>query len=215
MPPGDPTGNPQRPAAPPQPQPPQPQPQRPAAPPINVPPMEMVRISNFIARAAHHPELRAQVADLFMKGDPNGLGKAFQDVALDRRFQALERKMADKELQGQINEARAGQTKDKKTLVDSGRYSEEQIGDIEKLMTARGYHSYKDAAILYDADHPPEPKGHEYPTSNWEFPTVQGKDGKMIPFDQFKKDPIAESRNAAYRVIDTFKRGALPPQFAA
>jgi hypothetical protein len=210
--PGDPTGTPQqRPAAP---APQQQQQPRPAAPPINVPPMEMVRISNFIARAAHHPELRAQVADLFMKGDPNGLGKAFQDVALDRRFQALEKKMADKELQGQINEARAAQTKDKKVLVDSGRYSEEQIGDIEKLMTARGYHSYKDAAILYEADHPPEPKSHDYPSASWEFPTVEGKDGKMIPFDKFKKDPIGASRNAAMRVIDTFKHRTLPPQFA-
>jgi hypothetical protein len=194
--------------------PPPPPPPRPAAPPINVPPMEMVRISNFIARAAHHPELRAQVADLFMKGDPNGLGKAFQDVALDRRFAALERKMADKELQGQITEARAQQNKDKKGLVDSGRYSAEQITDIENLMTARGYHSYKDAAILYDADHPPESPRHEYPSATWEFPTVEGKDGKMIPFDKFKKDPIGESRNAAMRVIDTFKHRTLPPQFA-
>jgi hypothetical protein len=211
MPPGDPTGTPPRPAAPA----PAPTPPRPAAPPINVPPMEMVRISNFIARAAHHPELRAQVADLFMKGDPNGLGKAFHDVALDRRFEALEKKMSDKELQGQISEARAQQSKDKKALVDSGRYSSEQMTDIENLMIAKGWHSYEDAAIRYDHDHPPESKPHEYPTSNWEFPTVQGRDGKMIPFDQFKKDPIAESRNAAYRVIDTFKRGALPPQFAA
>jgi hypothetical protein len=208
--PGDPTGTP-KPAPAPAPAAAAP---RPAVPPINVPPMEMVRISNFIARAAHHPELRAQVADLFMKGDPNGLGKAFQDVALDRRFQALEKKFADKEMQGQINEARAAQAKDKKGLVDSGRYSAEQIADIENLMTARGYHSYKDAAVLYDAEHPPEPKGHEYPSSTWEFPTVQGKDGKMIPFEQFKKDPIGESRNAAMRVIDTFKRGTLPPQFA-
>jgi hypothetical protein len=209
--PGDPTGTPR--AAEPAPQP-QPQPQRPTAPPINVPPMEMVRISNFIARAAHHPELRAQVADLFMKGDPNGLGKAFQDVAIDRKIAAIEKRFADKELQAQINEARAAQSKDKKALLDSGRYSDEQITDIENLMTARGYHSYKDAAILYDADHPPEPKQREYPTATWEFPTVEGKDGKMIPFDKFKKDPIGESRNAAMRVIDTFKHRTLPPQFA-
>jgi hypothetical protein len=177
--------------------------------------MEMVRISNFIARAAHHPELRAQVADLFMKGDPNGLGKAFQDVALDRRFQALERKFADKELQGQINDAVKQQGRDKKELVDSGRYSDEQITDIEKLMTARGYHSYKDAAILYDADHPPEPRHQDTPTASWEFPSVEGRDGKMIPFDAFKKDPIAASKNAAYRVIDSFKLRTLPRGFQA
>lgn len=176
--------------------------------------MEMVRLSNFFARAAHDPQLRPLVAELAMRGDPNGLGKAFGDVALNRRFEALEKKFEEKELKKQVDEAIAGQQRDRQALVDSGKYSAEQLADIEKLMTARGYHSYKDGAILYDSEHPAPPQLAETPTATWEFPTVEGRDGKMIPFDQFKKDPIAASKNAAYRVIDQFKLRTLPNSFS-
>lgn len=177
--------------------------------------MEMVRLSNFIARAAHEPALRPLVAELAFRADPNGLGKAFGDVAINRRFAALEKKLEEKELNRQISEAVAAQQRDKKHLVDSGRYTAEQITDIEKLMTARNYHSYQDGAILYDAEHPPQPAQAEVPSPTWEFPTVIGRDGKDIPFDKFKKDPIAASKNAAYRVIDEFKLRTLPRSFAA
>jgi hypothetical protein len=49
---------------------------------------------------------------------------------------------------------------------------------------------------------------------SWSFPTVPGQDGKMLSFDDFRKDMNGATRNAAIQVITEFKRNRLPPAFS-
>lgn len=209
MPPTDPTGQPKPAAAPPA------RPAAPAPPTTPIPPMETLRLAQFLRAAAHNPETRAQVAEIALKIDPNGVGKAFTDVGLERRFNALEKKLADRDLEKQIKDAVAVQQAEKTALKKERGFSDEQIADIEKTMQAKGIYSYRDGAILYEADHPPPPE--EAPAGGsamWEFPTVMTRDGKgQVPFKDFQKDPKSAAYNAAYRVIDDFKFNKLPPAF--
>lgn len=212
MPPADPTGTPKPGETPPQQRPPSP-----APPQTPIPPMETLRLAQFLRAAAHHPETRGAVAEIALKIDPNGVGKAFSDIGLQRRLDAFEKKLNDRELQQQINAAVAAQTKEKAQLKKERGYTDEQITDIENTMRAKGVSSYRDGAILYEADHPPPPaEAPEAGSATWEFPSVPTRDGKgLVEFKQFQKDPKAAAYNAAYRVIDEFKFNKLPPAFRA
>jgi hypothetical protein len=194
-----------------------PQPSRPAAaqaqPMPQLPPMEMVRLANMMHTLAHNPATREIVAEAVNRVDPNFAGKAFQDVALNRRFAALEKKITDKDIEKQVKEAVASQQRDRKQLEDAGR-TKEEIEDIEKLMNARGYHSYRDASVLYDAEKPRPAQHYEANSATWEFPSVTTRDGKgSVPFKDFQKDSKTAAYNAAYRVIDEFTTKNLPPAF--
>lgn len=181
-----------------------------------LPPHEMVKFSHFLHRAAHNPETRGVVAALAAKLDPQGLGKQFGDVAIQQQFQNFRKEMADKDLQKQIQDARNAQSREKQQLINTGRYTPQQVADIEKTMIAKGLHSYKDGAILWQAEQPPAPPPvPESQSATWEFPTVVDRNGRAIPFDDFKKDTKKASWNAAYRVIDEFKMNTLPPRFRA
>ena len=197
-----------------QPQIPQPPPQPARTIPPNLPPMEMVRLANMLHALSHDPQTRPIIAEAMFKKDPQFAAKAFQDVALDRRFKSLEDKIAQKELDKQVSDAVASQTRDKQKLIEGGRTADE-VADIEKLMVARNYHSYNDAAILYDAEKPQVPVTYEANSATWEFPTVPTRDGKAsVPFKDFQKDSRSAAYNAAYRVIDDFKLNTLPRSFS-
>lgn len=175
--------------------------------------MEMVRLANMMHSLAHNPQTRGIIADAVNKIDPAFAGKAFQDVALDRRFRNLEEKIAQKDMQKQIDEAVASQRRDRQKLLDAGR-SKQEVEDIEKLMNARNYHSYRDAAILYDSEKPRQPTTYSANSATWEFPSVTTRDGKgTVPFKDFQKDSKSAAFNAAYRVIDEFTMNNLPPAF--
>lgn len=191
-------------------------PAAPAMPASLLPPHEMVKFSHFLHRAAHDPATRATVAALAQRLDPNGLGKQFGDVALQNQFNAFRKEMADEKLGRQVAEVRAGQARERKKLLESGRFTEAQVADIEKTMIAKGLHSYRDGTILWQAEQPPAPPPiPDSQSATWEFPTVVDRNGKAIDFKEFQKDTKKASWNAAYRVIDEFKHTTLPPQFRA
>jgi hypothetical protein len=202
------------PAAPQTPQPPASQPARAQPLPPNLPPMEMVRLANMMHALAHNPQTRELIAEAANRVDPQFAGKAFQDVALNRRFKELEDKIKQKDLDKDIEVAVKAQQRQRKSLEEAGR-TKEEIEDIEKLMNARGYHSYADAAILYDAEKPPVMPKFEANSATWEFPTVTNRDGSgAVPFKDFQKDSKTAAFNAAYRVIDEFKLNTLPRGFS-
>jgi hypothetical protein len=175
--------------------------------------MEQVRLATMMHTLAHDPRTREIVAEAVNRVDPQFAGKAFQDVAINRRFAALEKRLTDKEIEKQVNEAVQLQKRDRKALEDAGR-TKEEIEDIEKLMNARGYHSYRDASILYDAEKPRPPVQYEANSATWEFPSVTTRDGKgSVPFKDFQKDSKTAAYNAAYRVIDEFTMKNLPSAF--
>lgn len=181
-----------------------------------LPPHEMVKFSHFLHRAAHDPSTRHIVAALAQRLDPNDLGKAFADVSVQNQLNAFRKEMKDAELTKQVEEARKTQAREKAELVDSGRFTKEQVDDIEKTMIAKGLHSYKDGAILWQADQPPAPPpAIEATSATWDFPSVVDRQGKPVSFKDFSKDTKTAAYNAAFRVIDEFKMGALPSRFRA
>jgi hypothetical protein len=81
-------------------------------------------------------------------------------------------------------------------------------------MDRYGLYDYNAGAVLYAHEKLPEvpeiPLPSDRPGATWEFPSVEGRDGKPIPFAEFVKDPVRASQNAAYRVIGDFRQQRLP-----
>jgi hypothetical protein len=187
----------------------------------NLSPIEMQRLSKLATLIAQNPKHRATFAGMVedvAPGTPEA--KSFSDVSLERRFEALQKKFDDSLLQNQITETQKIQQAQRSALISSGRYSEEQVKEIEAgPMTRLGIADYEAGAAIYAHENPPVnpafiPPEVEDNTRTWEFPTVQGKDGKMISFNEFAKDPVKASLNAAYRTIADFKKTRLSPAFS-
>jgi hypothetical protein len=49
--------------------------------------------------------------------------------------------------------------------------------------------------------------------STWEFPTVPGRDGKMLEFKDYIRNPRKHSNDIAIQMITDFKRRQLPSAF--
>jgi hypothetical protein len=83
-------------------------------------------------------------------------------------------------------------------------YTDEQIKEIEALMTKHGLSSYELGAKLYAADlKPAKQKGREQLTSNtWEFPKADG----------LFEDPAKFALKEAGKVIDEIQQGIFARQ---
>jgi len=69
-----------------------------------LPPQEMERLSTLFHKLAHHKDTRGPLARM-VKHVGSPVAAAFKDVELEDRFAQLEKRITDKELQGQIKEA--------------------------------------------------------------------------------------------------------------
>jgi hypothetical protein len=194
-----------------------PDPVNPAARPPLLPPQEMERLSTALHQLAHNKDTRGPLARM-LKHVRSPMAGAFTDVELEDKFAVLNRKLDDRLLQDQINQASAAQLRQKNGLIQAGRTPEE-VADIEKVMSKFGIGDYEAGAKLHDAYNPPIDPRDQGPdawndTGVWEFPTLPGADGKPMAFKDFAKDPVKATRAAAYTAIDEFKRARLPRAFA-
>jgi hypothetical protein len=184
---------------------------------INLSPQDMARLSTLLYKMSHDPKTREDTARVMARVDPQA-AKAFADVQLKDQFAQFRKEMEDEKLRERVAQAQTKQRDQRKQLA--GRFSEEQIVEIEKnYMTPLGLGDYLAASKIYAADNPathPElivPPEVESGGATWEFPTVPGKDGKMLSFEDFAKNPVKASRDAAIQVITEFKRARLPGAF--
>jgi hypothetical protein len=180
-------------------------------------PQEMERLSTLFHQLAHHKDTRGPLARM-VKHVGSPVAAAFTDVTLEDKFAQLNKKLDDRLLQDQINAASNAQARQRNTLKEAGR-SDEEIANIEKVMSRVGLGDYDAGARLYDSYNPPaDPSDHGPDAWNetgvWEFPTLPGADGKPMAFKDFAKDPAKATRAAAYTAIDEFKRSRLPRAFA-
>jgi hypothetical protein len=176
----------------------------------------MERLSTLFHQLAHNKDTRGPLARM-VKHVGSPVAAAFNDVQLEDKFAALNKKLDDRLLQDQINQAANAQARQKNTLIEAGRTAEE-VADIEKLMSNFGLGNYEAGAKLYDAYNPPADPRDQGPdawndTGVWEFPTLPGADGKPMAFKDFAQDPVKATRAAAYTAIDEFKRTRLPRSF--
>lgn len=180
-------------------------------------PADQQRLSQLLFKMSHDEKTRAETARVMAKVDPTA-AKAFQDVFLNDKFAAFKAEIENEKLR---ERAAAAVTRQKQQRAElAKRFSEAQIVEIEKtVMTPYGLGDYFAASKIYAADQPQErpelvaPKEIESGGSTWEFPTVPGKDGKMLSFEDFAKNPAKSSRDAAIQVITEFKRARLPGAF--
>jgi hypothetical protein len=184
-------------------------------------PVEMQRLSTLATLIANNPKHRAQFAGMVADvapGTPES--KSFSDIDLQKQFEALSKKIDDQILNTQIKEAQTAQATQRRSLIDSGRYTEDQVKEIESgPMTKFGILDYEAGAALYAHEHPAEnpaliPPEVEDTSKTWEFPTVEDRNGKLMSFQDFAKDPVKSSLNAAYRTIAQFKKTRLSPSFS-
>lgn len=164
----------------------------------------------------HNPQTRDGLAHLVNKVDPQRARASFPDVVAKSQFAQLEQKVEQRFAKAEAEKQKAQHEAQRNGLKD--RYSEEQIGEIAKEMTSAGITDWENAAILYAAKNPASdprysPPPQERPSAKWEFPTVAGRDGKMLSFKEFAADPRTASMDAAYSVISEFKNANLSRPF--
>ena len=165
----------------------------------------------------HNPKTRPYMARLVAAVDPHRARAAFPDVVQEARFQKLRRDVARELDVGGARRAQAKSNQQKEKLKE--RYGEEQIKSIEETMNRYGTHDWEAGAVLYAHEHPDADPSHQPPPQSdrpgatWEFPTVQGRDGKPLDFKTFAADPRRHSLDAAYNVISEFKNSRMSQPF--
>jgi hypothetical protein len=174
-------------------------------------PNEMAELSSMFFELSHDPKMRPYVAKLVKAKFPDKAA-SFNDVEQADQLQALRNELAQKDQLSQAREFQRALDKQRDDLVASGRYTTEQTAEIKQIIDRHGSTlDYNQAAVLYAHEKPPVnhmdgPPDDQRPGATWEFPTVNGRDGKPIPFADFAKNPNAAAQNAAYTVISEFKK---------
>ena len=187
---------------------------------VKLSPQDMDRLSRLMVTMSQRPETRPMLAEMVSKVDPES-AKAFGDVFLEKKFNEFKQSFQNERLQEKMERAQSSRENQKRSVIDKRGFSDDQVKQVETLMTHYGVNDWEAAADIYAQRNPPDdpnmkpPPEIEHGGATWEFPTVPGKDGKMISFDDFRKNPQGASRNAAIQVITEFKRNRLPGAFHA
>jgi len=155
---------------------------------------------------------RKKFAALVKEANPERFNRSFPDVSMEEKFEERDRRLAEKEHQATVAALQRKQEDARAELAK--RYSDDHIKGIEKRMEALGISDYNAGAILYAHENPgsdptltPPKHNQQRSGSTWEFPTMQGADGKDIPFKEFAADPKKYANDTAYRMIDQFRNG--------
>jgi len=174
-------------------------------------PQEMADLSNMFFELAHDPKTRPDVAKLVEHKFPDRVA-SFSDVKQQNEIEKLRQEMAQRDQLAKANEMQRSLERQRDELVSSGRYTSEQTQEMKQIIDRHGGTiDYNQAAVLYAHEKPPVnhmdgPPDDQRMGSTWEFPTVNGRDGKPIPFADFAKNPNTAAHNADYQVITEFKK---------
>jgi len=181
-------------------------------------PQDMDRLSGLMMKMAHSdkPGVRAQLANLVSQVDPQS-AKAFTDVQIDAKLNQFMRKFNDDRLKERMDQVAAGKERQKQEVIRERKLNADQVKVLENIQTHYGFSDWKAAADIYAQRNPPVNKDlvppPELKSSTWDFPTVPDKNGKMLEFKDYIKDPRKYSNDTAYQMISEFKRGRLPAAF--
>ena len=175
-------------------------------------PNQMADLSGLMDELAHDPKTRPYIAKLVAHKFPDR-ARSFTDVAMADQIAGLRQEIANREYQRNQADIEAKANAEREKLVSSG-YSKEQVDEIKAEMDKHHITDWDAGRVLYQHYHKPtdkemEPLAAERPGATWEFPTVNGRDGKPIPFKDFAANPSAAANNAAYQAITEFKRSRV------
>lgn len=165
-------------------------------------------LADLLHELSHNKETRKGIAALIKKARPDSTyAAAFADVDVEDKFENFKAEQEAKDIKRQQDQILARMNRQRSGLLTGGedgsgrKYSEEDVGKIEALMTKKGLSDYEDAAILYASTLPPDnpQPGRDVPAphgSTWEFPE----------WSKFGADPVKASRDTANQVITEFMR---------
>lgn len=157
---------------------------------------------------SHDPKTRRAFGKLVKEAKPDSVhARAFSDVDLEDKFDAFERKQADKELKAQQDAVLSHLNQQRQNLLTGGpdgggpKYDEDTVKKIEKFMEDNGITNYAHGAVLYANENPPlTPPSDDIPQAQY------GDKWELPEFDKFAKDPDSAARSTAYQVIKEFRQ---------
>jgi hypothetical protein len=159
----------------------------------------LLELGNLALKLAGNPKTRRQFLKQVKEVDPNYRAPA--DVQLEEFKEETKREREEERIRynAQVQQARSGQARQK--LISDGRYTEDQVKEIEeKVMKRYGLHDYEAASKLYAADlEPTKPSNNQRGRHGqiWEFPDLPG----------LLQNPEKAASDAAYAVIDELRSG--------
>lgn len=152
-------------------------------------------LAELAMKLSQHKDTRKEFIGAVKKVDPN---RKFPN----HEIEVLREEMAEREearrLEDQRKETERALAAQRSGLMSGRGFTEDQVKEVEAVMTKYGLSDYEAGADLWQARRPSEPPAS--PTGTWEFPTI----GKAA---DFVADPVKASRDEAYRTITEFRRG--------
>jgi hypothetical protein len=140
-------------------------------------------------------------------------------VFLEKKIDTAIKEIRDERLAEKMQAASQMRERQKANVVGKRRLNADQVKQVEAIMTHYGMTDWDAGADIWAQRNPPPNPDLQPPPeilhggASWTFPTVPGQDGKMMKFDDFRKDMNGATRNAAIQVITEFKRNRLSPAF--
>lgn len=157
-------------------------------------------LAEIALKLAANKETRKPFLDAVKKIDPH---RRFPSQEVDDVRAEMEAKFetekAERKLEREREETERRLSDQRNSLAGRG-YSEDQIKEVEAVMTKYGITDYEAGADLYQARKPATPDPGK--TGTWEFPTI----GKTSIADLIA-DPTKHARDEAFNVITELRRG--------
>jgi hypothetical protein len=152
-------------------------------------------------KLAGNPKTRAKFTRMVQEVSPSYRLPA--DVQLQEFEARSKREREEEKIRERAERAEERRTQARQGLINSGRYTEDQVVEIEAVMKKHGLPSdkYDAGAKLYGADiSPARPNNANQPMRHgqiWEFPNIPG----------LLQNPEKAASDAAYAVIDEMRAG--------
>jgi hypothetical protein len=182
-------------------------------------PQEMADLSKLMWAISHDPKTRAATARIVAAIDPQTARTAFHDVVQDEKLARVLKTIEDDKLKDKMERITEGREHQKREVIRKRGLNADAVKAIENLRTQYGFSDWEAAADIYATRNPPTDPSLDPPPeitgSTFDFPTVPGRDGKMLDFKDYIQNPRKHSNDMAYQMIRDFKLKRLPHAFHA
>lgn len=155
-------------------------------------------LAALLLKLSGNPKTRLHTLRMIKAIDPNYRIPA--DVQLEEYKAQVARDKENDKIKAQAEKSREKQTTQREGLITSGKYNEDQVKEIETVMTKYGLGDYEAGAKLYAADMAPaRASNKDRPRHGqiWEFPDLPG----------LLQNPEKAATDAAYAVLDEMRAG--------
>ena len=156
-------------------------------------------LAQLALKLAGNPKTRRQFLAQVKQVDPNYRPPA--DVQLEDFKQEVKREREEEKMRAAGEAEQRRLTDQRQKLLDGGKYTPEQVAEIENtVMKKYGLRDYEAGAKLYAADLAPSRPSNANKMRHgqiWEFPNIPG----------LLQNPDKAASDAAYAVIDELRAG--------